>query len=209
MAEPTKWCYSVNYDECYGPYESREEAIDEAIREARISQAWIFEDPVVRIGKCEYYNPWIDVDDFLEYVTDIAFNSPWGDYCDGWLRGVPTNDKEELEEQINEVFYNWLKKTNNLPRFFISSHPMEEIEVDFDDIEYGGRSHWHLVRPDGSKLTYDELQARLDEDEQFKPFSSLLTMAFFDLESGRDVLMNDSHDAFDELRKEVKVVLDD
>lgn len=106
--------FSVSYDRerFVGEYKTREEAIANAWNELDIQRGATFYTaqnlaPVVTI----------DTDRFIEDVAQTA-SDDCGDVADGWLADVSKEEERELGKRLAVVFEDWLKATDNVPKFF-------------------------------------------------------------------------------------------
>ena len=99
-----KWTYELDINSNIwsgGICDSREEAIAEATKEALIDNIKEF-----KIGQCEEINHGIDVDEAGEVAED-------------YLDNVKDEHKEELEKELNKVFFAWQEKYKYKPNFYI------------------------------------------------------------------------------------------
>lgn len=123
-----KWTYELDMDsEIWrgGVFNSREEAIKEATKEALIDGIEKF-----KVGVCKEVNYGIDVDDLLERINAVTYDDV-GEVAEDYLYDVTRNHKEELEEKLNEVFYAWQEKYNYKP-YFYTIKDEEVIELNRD-----------------------------------------------------------------------------
>ena len=122
-----KWSYELDINSDIwrgGVFNSREEAVEEATKEALIDDIKRF-----KIGQCkEAFNYGIDVEDALERINAIMYDEV-GEVAEDYLYDVSKDQKEELEENLNEVFYAWQEKYNYKPYFYtISDEEIIEVE---------------------------------------------------------------------------------
>lgn len=122
-----KWSYELDINSDIwrgGVFNSREEAVEEATKEALIDDIKRF-----KIGQCkEAFNYGIDVEDALERINAIMYDEV-GEVAEDYLYDVSKDHKEELEEKLNEVFYAWQEKYNYKPYFYtISDEEIIEVE---------------------------------------------------------------------------------
>lgn len=99
------WCDDIECD-------SREEAIEEGMKEAIEEGLKSF-----RIGRRESCTiPRIFADNIIEdAIKDLV--EEVGEAAESHLDEVTEDQEKELEEQLNEVFYNWNKKYNLFPNY--------------------------------------------------------------------------------------------
>ncbi|WP_192927434.1 hypothetical protein [Clostridium beijerinckii] len=89
---------------------SREEAIEKGMEAAKKDGLTSF-----RIGKKEPCGmAIIDVDTIIEYAQDQLYGEV-GEVSETYLEEVTRDQEKELEEALNEVFYNWHKKHELFP----------------------------------------------------------------------------------------------
>ncbi|KIN79756.1 hypothetical protein SD74_19155 [Clostridium botulinum] len=63
-----------------------------------------------RIGQCISVSiPTLDTDSILEDAYDQIYDEV-GESAEGFLDDVTSEQEKELEDKLNEVFYNWIKK---------------------------------------------------------------------------------------------------
>jgi len=101
-----------NFNKDEEVWHNSETSIEACIEEARLN----IEDEgqeVVYIGELDNYVPSIDAERIIDDLTEQAYDE-CGECSEGWLDGAET---EELEEKLNEVLQEWLKKTNQAPSF--------------------------------------------------------------------------------------------
>ena len=111
-----KWTYELDINSDIwsgGICDSREEAIAEATKEALIDNIKEF-----KIGQCEEINHGIDVDDVLERINNTMYDEA-GEVAEDYLDNVKDEHKEELEKELNKVFFAWQEKYKYKPNFYI------------------------------------------------------------------------------------------
>lgn len=69
-----------------------------------------------RIGKIEKHEPYIYIDDIIENLESQLYDEI-GD-PDGFICGLLTEEKDELEEKINNLFFSYLKEKDRLSDLF-------------------------------------------------------------------------------------------
>lgn len=117
MSNIGKWMYNINDREMWigEDFNTREEAIEGAKKEIEETPWHINYFTVGQIGKVNVCG--IDIDILLEGIaeeTTNEFSEVGGDY----LCNVTNEDKAELEEKLNDVFFEWIKKNGYEPDFF-------------------------------------------------------------------------------------------
>lgn len=125
----TKYGYSDNEDKFNNTfdYDTREEAILEAIRELDSEV-----EDIIFVGEATPYIPSFYAKKFLEDQNETAYEQ-LGDFADGWP-SYTVQQTQELQEKIGAVFQEWLIKTNNIPTFYhiISVKEVEVTRILFD-----------------------------------------------------------------------------
>lgn len=92
---------------------SREEAIEEGMNAAKEEGLKSF-----RIGRQEYCSmAHIDADTVIENAQEQLYDEV-GEVSETYLEDVTEEQQKELEEALNEVFYNWHKKHNLFPNCY-------------------------------------------------------------------------------------------
>ena len=95
-----------------GPYNTVEEATAAAIDAYDLKKGDFFE-----LGEKASYEPSLNMMWPLDSVREHA-DEECGIAAEDWLIDVPRKEEENLEEMLNDAFIKWLKKTDNMPRFF-------------------------------------------------------------------------------------------
>ncbi|KLU74213.1 hypothetical protein [Clostridium botulinum] len=94
--------------------DTRKEVIKEGMRMAKEEGLVTF-----RIGRqIPIGIPTLDIDSILEGAYDQVYDEV-GEVAEGFLEGVISEQQKELEEKLNEVFYNWIKKHKFEPSCYI------------------------------------------------------------------------------------------
>ena len=105
-----QYAWSNDEEHYDGYYKTVEDAIGEAIACGEEGDIWIGE--IV-----EYDNFSINVDKVIEDVCQVACEEV-GEFAEGWLYKIPEEQEKELEEELNKVWNNWIKKYKLEPQFF-------------------------------------------------------------------------------------------
>ena len=92
----------------YEGYETKEEAINDGL--TMINEGSAFR--VGRIVPCEISG--IDTDRVIDYARDRLYDEV-GEFAETYLNDITTEQEKELEEALNNVFYEWHKKHNLFP----------------------------------------------------------------------------------------------
>ena len=96
----------------YEGYETKEEAINDGL-------TMINEGSAFRVGKivaCRMSR--IDADRVVEDAQDRLYDEI-GEFAEAYLNDITTEQEKELEEALNNVFYEWHKKHNLFPTCYI------------------------------------------------------------------------------------------
>ena len=96
------------WDIDYEGYETKEEAINDGL--TMINEGSAFR--VGRIVPCEISG--IDTDRVIDYARDKLYDEV-GEFAETYLNDITTEQEKELEEALNNVFYEWHKKHNLFP----------------------------------------------------------------------------------------------
>ena len=108
----------------YDGYESKEEAIRYGKKLAKIDKETCF-----RVGKsvpCSMAT--IYADNIIENAVEQLYEEV-GEVSETYLENVTDEQENELEESLNEVFYNWHKKHNLFPTCY-TIEDIEYVEVE-------------------------------------------------------------------------------
>ena len=84
----------------------------------------------IAVGICEDYVPELDAYALLEQVSNDAYEE-CGEAAEGWpefecRKGY--RDADKLQEALDKVFKEWLKETNQIPRFY-HIYPLKDLVV--------------------------------------------------------------------------------
>ncbi|QEL88463.1 hypothetical protein [Bacillus mycoides] len=132
-----KWMYNLDSNNeiwTSDKYETKEEAVQAALKDwtDRMVADRAAVDNEFQIGQFKQYAPWINADVLLDELYERATDE-CGEVAESWLSGVPMDEGEKLQEQINKVVTEWLKEINEHPSF----GSIENIEtIDASKIEY-------------------------------------------------------------------------
>lgn len=110
-----QWIYNTNEEvwmNC-GSYDTKKEAIQAGKDEYEGNRYQFY------VGQISNMNlvPSVDVD---RVIDDIAENVYWevGEAAEDYLNDVRKEDLSELEDKLNEVLLEWMKKHNYSPEYF-------------------------------------------------------------------------------------------
>ncbi|BDR74219.1 hypothetical protein K144316041_p20580 (plasmid) [Clostridium tetani] len=111
-----KWTYEldINSDIWRGEvFNSKEEVIKKASSKAVKCGLSAFKIGIIEEApNCE-----IDVDDILERANEIMYDEV-GEVAEDCLYDVTKEHKEELQDKLSKVFYEWQEKYNYKPTFY-------------------------------------------------------------------------------------------
>ena len=123
----SKWTYELNINsEIWrgGVCDSREEAIEEATKEALIDDIKKFKIGIVE----DVTNFGVNADYVIEDIQN-AMDEEVGEVAEDYLAYVSREELLELEKGLNDVFYRWQEKYNYKPTFYtIISEEIIEID---------------------------------------------------------------------------------
>jgi len=110
-----KWGYSTDDDDWNSDswFDTKQEAIDEGKAD--------YDDFFV--GRAVAVKPIIDVEVLLDKVSESVYEE-CGENADDYLNDVDVNMRDELSNQLNEVFQSWLTKHQLHPNFYL----VEDVE---------------------------------------------------------------------------------
>lgn len=117
MCKVGKWMYNFNDNEIWTgeEFDTKEEAIEEGRMEI---QEEGFDNESFEIGQiAEVSVSGVDVDFILENVAENTTNEV-GEVGEDYLYDVTKEDRDELEEKLNEVLFAWIKEHKYEPSFF-------------------------------------------------------------------------------------------
>ena len=104
------------WDIDYEGYETKEEAIKDGLRMVIEGTEEGSAFRVGRIVPCEISG--IDTDRVIEYAQGELYDKV-GECAETYLNDITTEQEKELEEALNNVFYEWHKKHNLFPTCYI------------------------------------------------------------------------------------------
>ncbi len=134
-----KWMYNLNSNSeiwTSDKYETKEEATQAALKNwtDRMVADRASVDNEFQIGQFKQYAPWINTEVLLDELYERATDE-CGEIAESWLSGVPIDEGEKLQEQVNNVVAEWLKGINEYPSF----GSIKNIEtIDASKLEYQG-----------------------------------------------------------------------
>lgn len=139
------WLYNDNENSNWAfseEYRSKEEAIEAAKKDKELETNTIFVGKKVapRVAG-------INIDSILE---EIVINSTFGledGVADDFLNDISREHYEELEEKLNDIFFDWLKKYDYEPKWFEVEN-IEKIE-NIEEIEL-----MDIYSEEGTKVRY-------------------------------------------------------
>ena len=123
--EDGKWCYSFNEENFEETFETKEEAIEEALwhyKDDELDQdfIWVGQTKAIKLG--------VDIYHVIEGLQETAH---WqaGEAAEGFLDNIKPSDMKELEESLNKALFAWMDKFKHNPRFYTVEN-IEKIEVE-------------------------------------------------------------------------------
>jgi hypothetical protein len=119
-----KWCYSFNEENFEGDFETKEQAIEEAI--------WYYKDyekdqDFIWIGQTKNISLGVNIDSIIEDLSEEAYDEA-GEYAEDYLSDVTLSHQKVLEERLNEVMVAWMKEFKYEPNFWAVTN-VEKIDV--------------------------------------------------------------------------------
>ena len=112
-----KWTYKLESDGqeawTHGIYKTKKEAIKEGIKEAKyLKNKYIYIEEAVQDAI-----PAIDVDEVIENIQDDMCEA-YGEFAEGYLNCVKSEQALDLEKKLNAVLQEWLKDNKYEPNFY-------------------------------------------------------------------------------------------
>jgi len=111
--------------DCSEKFRKKEGAINYAKQQLYSGET---KNEVIQVGEYEVYKPYVDVDDLIDKVKDDAYNKT-GEAGENYLDLVSKEDREALEEIMNDAFVKWLKLTENFDHDFGTIENVENIDL--------------------------------------------------------------------------------
>lgn len=133
------WAYSFDNQYYVGEARTRALAIKAAAEEAQAMldarrRNWNNPDipgrrVKVYVGECEFYKPCFSACcDIIEKLEEQVNDSDFEEFVGGWLDGATSEQIQELENAVDTVINEWLKKNNLEPSFYLV-RACEEVDV--------------------------------------------------------------------------------
>lgn len=119
-----KWCYSFNKENYEGYFETREQAIEEAIYYYKDNEE---DQDFIWIGQTKNISLGVNVDRIIEDLGEEAYDEA-GEYAEDYLSDVTLNHQSILEDRLNKVLIAWTKEFKYEPNFWTVTNT-EKIEV--------------------------------------------------------------------------------
>lgn len=110
-----------------GPFESKEDAIEDAKRElikygtSKVVKFYVLPCTKYEVPECDVYR-------FIEDMQLTVYDE-CGEIADDWLCCATKEERDLLGKRIDKVFHEWLKETNNEPTFYNPTGHSEEIKI--------------------------------------------------------------------------------
>jgi hypothetical protein len=120
-----KWCYSFNEENYEGDFETKEQAIAEAIYYYKDDER---DQDFIWVGQTKNISLGVNVDRIIEDLGEEAYDEV-GEYAEDYLTDVTLSHQKVLEERLNEVLVTWMKEFKYEPNFWTVTN-VEKIEVD-------------------------------------------------------------------------------
>ena len=119
---------SLNIDEWDGSekFSTKEDAINYAKQQLKSGEE---KSKIIQVGEYKVYKPFVDADDLIEQVKDDAYDKT-GEAGENYLDLVSKEDREALEEIMNDAFSKWLKLTENNDHDFGTVENIETITLE-------------------------------------------------------------------------------
>ena len=112
--EEGKWCYSFNEENYEGDFDTKEQAIAEAMYYYKDDEK---DQDFIWVGQTKSLSLGVNVDSVLENLSEEAYDLA-GEYAEDYLSNVKLNHQKVLEERLNFVLESWMKEFKYEPNFF-------------------------------------------------------------------------------------------
>lgn len=119
-----KWCYSFNEENFEGDFETKEQAIEEAIYYYKDDEK---DQDFIWVGQTKNISLGVNVDRIIEDLSEEAYDQA-GEYAEDYLTTVESSHQKVLEERLNEVLVTWMKELKYEPNFWTVTN-VEKIDV--------------------------------------------------------------------------------
>jgi hypothetical protein len=122
--EKGKWCYSYNEENFEGDFDTKEQAIEEAMyyyKDYELDQDYIW------VGQTKPVSVGVNTDSILEQLGEEAYEQA-GEYADDYLSNVTLNHMKILEQRLNDVLGSWMKEFNYEPNFWAVEN-IQKVDV--------------------------------------------------------------------------------
>ena len=115
---------SLNIDEWDSSekFNTKEDAVKYAKQQLKSGEE---KSKIIQVGEYKVYKPYLEADDLIDKVKDDAYDKT-GEAGENYLDLVSKEDREALEEIMNNAFGKWLKLTENNDHDFGT---IENIEI--------------------------------------------------------------------------------
>lgn len=117
-----KVAYSFDNESYSCCYDTEEEALADALREIESILKYNPEcaPGLVYVGDCELFKPSLSGSswDIIEAAVCQADDEGFGEWADDYLSDVKKEHREELEENLEKVFQEWIEKYNYHANFY-------------------------------------------------------------------------------------------
>lgn len=113
MAENT-WCYSFNEENFHGEFDSKQDAISEALELYKQEGE---EGDFIWIGRCVPVTLTVDSDSVLEELSERA-GYQVGEIACGYLDDVKKEHMNVLDERLTSIVKDWMKEFQYEPHFW-------------------------------------------------------------------------------------------
>lgn len=120
-----KWGYSRDEEHYHGDFDTKEEAIAEALA---------LEEESFVVGQYRDPNLEVDADRVIDQIVEEAYDAG-GDCVEGWLSRIPQKQMDELSKKLSTVFQNWMVRHKYQPSFgLVDEHTIETVIMEGKEV---------------------------------------------------------------------------
>ena len=126
MNNTGRWTYQLSWEDMWqhDTYDTKEEAIEVGIREAKENRCTI-----IFIGQTlADVEPCVDTDVVIENIQE-NMQEEFGEYAEDYLDNIKEEERKDLDNKLNAVLQKWLEDNKYEPDFYHIIN-IEKIKVE-------------------------------------------------------------------------------